>query len=183
MYPTNERSYLRTMSFLMRVFSALVYTSQPYLESMAMGTEVLYIPYATSSKEQNVNIITFTQFEEWNLISEYCKNLLFESCNDTESGEKSGDKYNDNSTLPSLISEGKMDEMSSDDESDAEPMSPDMLEDICDRSQSHCSINRIEARYKICYCIKQRIEGCKGELSSTQKMCKGSYTLFKAVVN
>ena len=42
-----------------------------------------------------------------------------------------------------------MDEMSSGDEYDAETMSTDMLEDICDISQSHPSINRREARYKI----------------------------------
>ena len=46
--------------------------------------------------------------------------------------------------------------MSSSDESDAEPMSTDMLEDICDGSQSHPSINRIEGRYNIIYCFKQR---------------------------
>ena len=39
--------------------------------------------------------------------------------------------------------------MSSDDNSDAEPMSTDMLEDIPDGSQSHLSINSREARYKI----------------------------------
>ena len=49
-----------------------------------------------------------------------------------------------------------MDEISSGDESDAETMSTDMLEDICDGSQYHPSINRREARYKIHDCIKQR---------------------------
>ena len=144
---------------------------------------MLYIPYDTYSNKQTGNIITFTQFEKGNLISEYQNNLLLQSCNGTESGDKSGDKYGEDSTIPSLISKEKMDEMSSGDESDAEPMSMDMLEDICDISQSHRSINRIEARYKICYHIKQRQEDCKGALSSTQKMCKGSYKLFKAVVN
>ena len=43
--------------------------------------------------------------------------------------------------------------MSSGDESDAEPMSTDMLEDISDVSQSHMRINRREACYKICDCI------------------------------
>ena len=49
-----------------------------------------------------------------------------------------------------------MDEMSSGDESDAEPMPMDMLEGIFDRSQSHPIINRREACYKMHYCIKQR---------------------------
>ena len=46
--------------------------------------------------------------------------------------------------------------MGSGDESDDEPMSTDMLEVICDRSQSHPDVNRRDVRYKICDCIKQR---------------------------
>ena len=42
-----------------------------------------------------------------------------------------------------------MDFMSLGDESDAKHMSTNMLEDICDGSQSGPIINRIEARYKI----------------------------------
>ena len=49
-----------------------------------------------------------------------------------------------------------MDAMSSGDESDSEPMSTDMLEDICDGSQYHLIINRREMRYRICHLIKQR---------------------------
>ena len=40
-----------------------------------------YTPYATSSKEQTGDVITFAQFEEGNLLSE--------TCNDTESGDES----------------------------------------------------------------------------------------------
>ena len=39
--------------------------------------------------------------------------------------------------------------MSSDEESDAEPIPTDMLEDIFDGIQSHTSINRREVHYKI----------------------------------
>ena len=49
-----------------------------------------------------------------------------------------------------------MDVMDSGDESDDKPMSTEMLEDICDGSQSHPNVNRTEARYKICERIKQR---------------------------
>ena len=45
--------------------------------------------------------------------------------------------------------EEEMNVMDSGDESEDEPMSREMLEDICDGSQSHPSFNRIEARYKI----------------------------------
>ena len=48
--------------------SALAYTSRPYLEALAMQPLVSYIPYTTSSHEQNGDIITFAQFEEVNLV-------------------------------------------------------------------------------------------------------------------
>ena len=76
---------------------------------------MLYVPYATSPKEKIGDIITFTQFEEGNLLSE------------SHNGTKSGDKYDDYSTLPQLNSEAEMDEISLGDESDAEPMPTDML--------------------------------------------------------
>ena len=60
--------------------SALSYTSRPYSEAMAMPPAVTYTPYATSSKEQTGDVITFTQFEEGDLLTETCKN--------TESGDK-----------------------------------------------------------------------------------------------
>ena len=76
----------------------------------------------------------FTQFEEGNLLSEYC--------NGTESGEK----YDDNSILPLLISKAEIYEMSLGDKYDTETMYTDMLEDIHDKSQSHMRMNRREAR-------------------------------------
>ena len=48
---------------------------------MAMRPAVTYTPYAMSSKEKTGGVITFTQFEEGNLISE--------TRNDTESGDES----------------------------------------------------------------------------------------------
>ena len=44
--------------------------------------------------------------------------------------------------------------MSSGDESDAETISTEMLEDIRDGSQSHPSVNRRDSYYKISGCIK-----------------------------
>ena len=60
--------------------------------------------------------------------------------------------------------------MSSGDQSDAEPMSTDMLEDIVISSQSHLSTNRREAQYKICDCIKQGQAEWKEAILSTQNM-------------
>ena len=48
-------------------YSALAYTSRPYPEAMAMRPEVTYTPCDTSSIKQNVDIITFAQFEEGNI--------------------------------------------------------------------------------------------------------------------
>ena len=47
---------------------------------MAMSPTVTYTPYATSSREQTGNVITFAQFEE--------DVLLTETPNDTESGNE-----------------------------------------------------------------------------------------------
>ena len=56
-----------------------------------------------------------------NLLSER-HNLLSETRDDTESGNK----YDDYSTMPPLISEEEMDEMPSCDKFDDEPMSTEM---------------------------------------------------------
>ena len=79
--------------------SALSYTSRPYAEAMAMRPAVTYTPYATSSKEQTGDIITFAQSEEGNLLSE--------TCNDTESGDES-----DIVRLNYLFSTGYIDQVS-----------------------------------------------------------------------
>ena len=55
-----------------------------------------------------------------------------------------------------LLGEEEMDAMDSVDESDNEPMSTHMLEEISDGSQSHLNVNRIESRHKMCDSIKQR---------------------------
>ena len=111
---------------------------------MAVRTSVTYTPCDTSSRVQTGDITTFTQFEE--------DNLLSETCNDAESGDKS----NDISIIPPLLREEKMDVMDSENESDDDPISTEMLEDICDGSQSHPNVNRTEACYKIRDSFKQR---------------------------
>ena len=63
------------------VSSALSYKSRPYSEAMVMRLAVAYTPYATSSKEQTGDVITFAQFEEGN--------ILTETRNDAESCDKS----------------------------------------------------------------------------------------------
>ena len=127
---------------------------------------VSYIPYATSSKEQTGDIITFIQFEEGNLVSE------------TRNDAESGDKSDEDSIMPPLLSEEEMDAMDSGDKSDHEPMYTEMLEDICDGSQSHSNVNRGEACYKIRDFIKQRQSYWKETLKATQNICKCLHKMF-----
>ena len=74
-------------------YSALAYTSQPCSEVMTMRPAVTYTPCAKSSREQTGNIITFTQFEEGN--------ILTKNCDDAEIGDKS----DDDSIMPPLMSQ------------------------------------------------------------------------------
>ena len=106
-----------------------------------MRPAVTNTPCAKSSREQNRNIITITQFEEGN--------ILTKTCNDVGSGD-------DDSIMTPLLSKEDMDVMYSGDESDHDLISTEMLEDIRDRSQSHPNINQREARYKIRDRIRQR---------------------------
>ena len=63
---------------------------------MEMPLTMMYTPYATSSKEQTGDVITFTQFEEGK--------LLTETRNDTESGDKPDSK-------PIMMSEQDMENL------------------------------------------------------------------------
>ena len=56
--------------------SALSYTSRTYSEVMDMRPEVTYTPYATSSKEQTGDVITFAQFEEGNMFASRMQNEI-----------------------------------------------------------------------------------------------------------
>ena len=106
------------------------YTSQTYAEAMAMRVSVSYTPYVTSLRGGNGYIITFTQFEGGN--------LLYETWDNAESGEKS----DDGSIMQPLFSEEEMDGIDSVNESEDEPMSTDMLEEICDGSKSCPRVNK-----------------------------------------
>ena len=107
--------------------SALSYTSRPYAEAMAMRPAVTYTPYATSSKEQTGDIITFTHFEEGNLLSE--------THNDTESDDKSDSKS-------ITMSEKYMENIDEKEKFDDDLISTETLHDIRDGNQTHPEINR-----------------------------------------
>ena len=101
-----------------------------------MRLAVPYTPCTTSSGKKTGDIITFAQFEE--------RNILTKACNDAESG----DEFNDNSIMPPLMSKEEIYAMDSVDGADHDNISIDMLENICDRSQSHPNIDLRETRYK-----------------------------------
>ena len=107
--------------------SALSYTSQPYAEAMAMRPAVTYIPYATPSKEQTGDVITFAQFEEGD--------ILTETRYDAESGDESNNEL-------VMMSEQDMNYINSGDESNHNLISTEMLEDIRDGSRTHLNVDR-----------------------------------------
>ena len=126
--------------------SALSYTSLPYSEAMVMHTAVTYTPYDTSSKEQTGDVITFAQFEEGN--------LLTETCNGTESGDKSNSKS-------IMMSEQDMEYLDEKEKLDDDLISTETLHDIRDGNQTHPNIDKREARLKIRDHIKQNKSQCK----------------------
>ena len=82
---------------------------------MALRLAVSYIHCAKSLRWKNGNIILFSQLKEGGLLSQSSDNA------------ESADKSDDDSTMAPWISEEEMDLMNSGDESDAEPMSKEML--------------------------------------------------------
>ena len=117
-----------------------------------MRPAVTYTLYATSSKEQTGDVITFAQLEEGN--------ILTKTRNNAESGDESDNEY-------VMMSEQDMENLDSNEKSDHNNISTKMLESIRDISQTHPNVNKREARYKICNSTRQRQSEWKGELEST----------------
>ena len=134
---------------------------------MVMRPAVTYTPYATSLKEKTGDVITFAQFEEWNILTE------------TRNDAESIDKY-DNESI--MMSEQDIEKINSGDESDHDLISTEMLENIRDGGQTHPNVNRREARYKIIDRIRQRQSEWKGALKSARIMGKGLHKVFSTVV-
>ena len=99
-----------------------------------MRPAVTYTPYATSSKEQTGNVITFAQFEEGNLLNE--------TRNDTESDDAS-----DSESI--MMSERDTENLDETEKCDEGLISTELLQDIRDGNQTHPEINKREARMAI----------------------------------
>ena len=115
--------------------------------------------YATSSHEQNGNIITFAQFEEGDLLEN--KHIAEE----------------DKSILDSI------DGLSTDNDSEEGSISTDALGDIWDGSQIHPKINTRYDKFKIRDLIRQTQAEWKVVELSENSMVKGLHKIFKADVN
>ena len=94
---------------------------------MAMRPEVTYTPYATSSREQTGDVIAFAKFQGGDILTE------------TRNGAESGDK-SDNKSI--MMSEQDMENLDSNEQSDHDLISMEMLEYIRDGSQTHPTINK-----------------------------------------
>ena len=147
--------------------SALSYTSQPYLEAMAMRQAVTYTPYETSSNKQTGDVITFAQFEEGNILTETRNNI------------ESGDKSDSESVM---MNEQDKENLNSNEKSDHDLISMETLEDIRDGSQTHPTVNKRKAHCKIRDRINQRQLEWKGALKATRNMGKGLHKVFSTIV-
>ena len=94
---------------------------------MVMCLAVTSTPCFMSSIEQTDNIITFTHFEEGN--------ILIKTHNNAKSG-----KEPDNGSI--MMSKQDMDAIDSGDDSEHGLIYTEMLEDIRDGSQTHPNVNR-----------------------------------------
>ena len=99
-----------------------------------MRPAVTYTPYATSSKEQTGNVISFGQFEE--------EDLLSETCSDTEIGDESDSKS-------VMMSEKDMENLDGKEKFYDNLISTETLHDIRDGNQTHPKTNKREARMAI----------------------------------
>ena len=77
------------------------------------------------------------------------EHILTETSNDAESGDESN-----NESI--MISEQDTENINSGDESDHDLISTEMLEDICDRSQTHPNIKGRDTYYKTRDRIRQK---------------------------
>ena len=114
---------------------------------MEMRPTVTYTPYATSSKEKTGDVITFTQFEEGN--------LLTETRNDTESDEESNSES-------IMMSKQDMENLDEKEKFDDDLISTKTLHDIRDGNHTDLNIDKREARCKIRNRIRHNKSQWKG---------------------
>ena len=132
-----------------------------------MRPAATYTLYATSSKEQTGDVITFAQFEEGNLLSE--------TRNDTESSDES-----DSESI--MMSEKDMENLDETETFDDDLISTETLHDIRDGNQTHPNIDKREASLAIRDRNKQKKSQWKWALRATHKVGKGLHKVFSTIV-
>ena len=81
-----------------------------------------------------------------------------------------------------MMNEQDMENLDSNEQSDHDLISTEMLEGIRDGIQNHPNVNKREARYEICDCIRQKDLQRKGALKATRNMGKGLHKVFSTIV-
>ena len=81
-----------------------------------------------------------------------------------------------------MMSKQDMENLDSNENSDHNLISTKMLEDICDRSHTHPTVNKKEARYEIRDRIRQNESQWKGALKATCNIGKGLHKVFSTIV-
>ena len=80
------------------------------------------------------------------------------------------------------MNEQDMENLDSNEHSNHDLISTEMLEDIRDGSQTHPTVNKRKARYEIRDHIMRKESQWKGALTATQGMGKGLHKLFSTIV-
>ena len=101
--------------------------------------------------------------------------ILTKTRNNVESGEESV-------TKSLMTNEQYMENLDSNDQSDHDLISTEMLEDIRDDSQTHPNVNKREACYEILERIRQKQSECKGEFKRYAQHGKGLNKVFSMIV-
>ena len=101
--------------------------------------------------------------------------MLTETRNDTESGDES-----DSESL--LMNEQDMENLDENETFDHDLITTETLEYIRDGNQTHQTVNKREARYKIRDHIRQRQSKWKGALKATRNMGKVLHKVFSTIV-
>ena len=81
-----------------------------------------------------------------------------------------------------MMSKQDMENINSDEKSDHDLISTEMLEDIRDGSQTHPNVNKREERYKRHDRVRQKESQWKGSLKATRSMGKGLHKVFSTIV-
>ena len=81
-----------------------------------------------------------------------------------------------------MMNKQDMENLDSNENSDYDLISTEMLEDIRDGTQTHPNVNKREARYKIRDRVRQKESQRRGALKDTRNMGKGLHKLFRTIV-